>query len=187
MQETLKLFGLYNDAKETTTSGVVVGRTEATSFDAFLKPATTGAVLDVGVFHANRPAIGVLQLRENLRDRQHLASHEIRRIKSLGWGQGIEPQSLVRQFEVRGRGSQRVGLGLQMSQRAIGVNGSENLELAGSIDGRTRHHGPAFSSLRRKREPELKAFEEGAPIRLDRLRVLFPTLVVLRDQVGVPA
>ena len=187
MQETLKLLSLDNDAEETATGGVVIGRTETTSFDAFLKPATTGAVLDMGVFHANRPAIGVLQLSENLRQRQHLATEEIRRIKSLGWGQGIEPQSFVRQFEIRGRGSQRVGLGLQMSQRAIGMNGGENLGLAGSIDGGTSHRRRTFRRLGWKREPELKAFEEGAPIRLDRLRVLFPTLVVLSDQVGVPA
>ena len=67
------------------------------------------------------------------------------------------------------------------------MNGGENLSLAGSIDGGTSYRRSTFGRFGWKREPELKAFEEGAPIRLDRLRVLFPTLVVLSDQVGVPA
>ena len=141
----------------------------------------------MSVFHTNRTTVGVLQLRENLRQRQHLATEEIRRIKNLGRGQGIEAQSLVRQLEIWGGVSQRVGPSLQMRQCTVGMNCGENLSLADSIHGGTRHRRSTFGRLGWKREPKLKAFEESAPIRLDRLGVLFPTLVVLSNQVGVPA
>jgi hypothetical protein len=158
VEEAFELFGLHDGAQEAATGRRVISRTEAAAFDAFLQPAAALAVLDVAELDANGAAVSRLQLGEDVAQREHLAAEEITGVEHAVGGQGVQPEGLVGEFEVREGLGERIDAGLEVADHPIGLDGGEDLPLGGGVD-RAGGRG-AFAGLRREAEAEFEAFEE---------------------------
>ena len=133
---------------------------------------------------ADRAAISRLQLGENLAQREHLAAEEITGVEHAVGRQGVQTEGFVGELEVREGLGERIDAGLDVPDHPVRLDGGEDLPLGAGVDG--AGGGGAFTRLRREAEAEFEAFEERAPVTVDRRRVLGPLLVIRCDEVCVP-
>src|SRR5438874_748615 len=76
----------------------------------------------------------------------------------------------------RARLAERVEVGYEMTEIAVGVDQADNADLAAGIESRRGHAA----------DPQLEPFKEQPPAFIDRGRILSPLLVVRLDDIQVP-
>ena len=134
-------------------------------------------VLDVHVLDADRPAVGFAQGRDQLAERRP-ADRPRNGMASNVRSRSASVQAELAQFEIRMRRrrvGERIDLGDQVAEIAIGVDQAEDAELGRGVGRRGR--GPLG---------EGEAFEERPPQVIDGRRVGLPALVGVVNRTLVP-
>ena len=140
------------------------------------------------VFDANVAAVGLLQACDQV-DQAHLAAVEVmadveeRLEVGLGEAELAQPKAGRR----RRRTLQRVEMGLDVADGAVVVDEAVDLRLLEAVDQRGGRGSGAGENRNLSAEAKGEALKKRPPCRVDGLRVLDPTAVVLLNQVSIGA